>query len=253
MFKASLYFVVNRFGWLAEQIAVIPRVKPEKNCGSGKTGAVTWSASPEKQFGVFCFNDSALSDQDETVTTLAAGLPSSPATSSQAALTRSSSPLTTLVTSTRSPPSTEVTTRPKETSLDFKLLMETTRTSSPSSPSPKTDPPHHLITSKKAEVSLEFLTSPQAAKPPLGAGPTALLSVGLVLLLLIAAGVGWYCRPRPFGWRGRLLNDDTETEMWKKTDIYCEPEADLDEDEVDKTYSSNITLCVDPCLNQTLD
>ncbi|KAM7397168.1 hypothetical protein PAMP_020161 [Pampus punctatissimus] len=49
-----------KFGWIDEQIAVIPRLTADKNCGQSKTGVVTWSAPADKKFGVFCFNASAV-------------------------------------------------------------------------------------------------------------------------------------------------------------------------------------------------
>uniref|UniRef100_A0A8C2DWW0 Lymphatic vessel endothelial hyaluronic receptor 1a n=1 Tax=Cyprinus carpio TaxID=7962 RepID=A0A8C2DWW0_CYPCA len=42
-----------RFGWIDEQIAVIPRVQAKSNCGSGKTGVVVWHANPSTKFEVF--------------------------------------------------------------------------------------------------------------------------------------------------------------------------------------------------------
>lgn len=48
----------NRFGWTAEQIAVVPRLTADQKCGKGKTGVVTWAAGTDKKFGVFCFNAS---------------------------------------------------------------------------------------------------------------------------------------------------------------------------------------------------
>ncbi|XP_016126884.1 lymphatic vessel endothelial hyaluronic acid receptor 1-like [Sinocyclocheilus grahami] len=45
-----------RFGWVDEQIAVVPRVQVKSNCGNGKTGVVVWRADPSREFDVFCFN-----------------------------------------------------------------------------------------------------------------------------------------------------------------------------------------------------
>uniref|UniRef100_A0A8C1N163 Lymphatic vessel endothelial hyaluronic receptor 1a n=1 Tax=Cyprinus carpio TaxID=7962 RepID=A0A8C1N163_CYPCA len=42
-----------RFGWIDEQIAVVPRVQAKSNCGSGKTGVVVWHANPSTKFEVF--------------------------------------------------------------------------------------------------------------------------------------------------------------------------------------------------------
>uniref|UniRef100_A0A671PM12 Lymphatic vessel endothelial hyaluronic acid receptor 1-like n=1 Tax=Sinocyclocheilus anshuiensis TaxID=1608454 RepID=A0A671PM12_9TELE len=55
--KRSTFFFLNlRFGWIDEQIAVVPRVQVKSNCGSGKTGVVVWRANPSTEFDVFCFN-----------------------------------------------------------------------------------------------------------------------------------------------------------------------------------------------------
>lgn len=55
-----LHFIYyfNRYGWTAEQIAVVPRLTSASTCGQGKTGVVKWYASADKKFGVFCFNAS---------------------------------------------------------------------------------------------------------------------------------------------------------------------------------------------------
>ncbi|KAG7222867.1 hypothetical protein INR49_016005 [Caranx melampygus] len=47
-----------KFGWTAEQVAVIPRLTSDIKCGQGKTGLVPWRAIPGREFGVFCFNAS---------------------------------------------------------------------------------------------------------------------------------------------------------------------------------------------------
>lgn len=49
-------FLNLRFGWVDEQIAVVPRVHFKASCGKGNTGIVVWRANPSKEFDVFCFN-----------------------------------------------------------------------------------------------------------------------------------------------------------------------------------------------------
>ncbi|TRY95815.1 hypothetical protein DNTS_021267 [Danionella cerebrum] len=49
-----------RFGWIDEQVAVVPRVHVKSNCGNGSTGVVVWRANPSAQFEVFCFNVTAV-------------------------------------------------------------------------------------------------------------------------------------------------------------------------------------------------
>ncbi|XP_028306869.1 lymphatic vessel endothelial hyaluronic receptor 1b isoform X2 [Gouania willdenowi] len=58
-----------KYGWTAEQIAVIPRQTSDLKCGMGKIGVVTWSASPNKKFAVFCFNTSAVKELKEVLKT----------------------------------------------------------------------------------------------------------------------------------------------------------------------------------------
>ncbi|CAM4531414.1 unnamed protein product [Leuciscus chuanchicus] len=58
-----------RFGWVDEQIAVVPRVQVKANCGSGKTGIVVWRANPDKEFDVFCFNSTDFEIQNQAAAT----------------------------------------------------------------------------------------------------------------------------------------------------------------------------------------
>ncbi|XP_041929788.1 lymphatic vessel endothelial hyaluronic acid receptor 1a isoform X2 [Alosa sapidissima] len=45
-----------RFGWVDEQVAVIPRLQASTLCGQNRTGLVLWRASVNLLFDVFCFN-----------------------------------------------------------------------------------------------------------------------------------------------------------------------------------------------------
>ncbi|XP_026867184.2 lymphatic vessel endothelial hyaluronic acid receptor 1a isoform X1 [Electrophorus electricus] len=49
-------FETCRFGWINEQVAVIPRIEQKVNCGQGKVGVITWRAPLTTEFDVFCFN-----------------------------------------------------------------------------------------------------------------------------------------------------------------------------------------------------
>ncbi|AWP07869.1 putative lymphatic vessel endothelial hyaluronic acid receptor 1-like [Scophthalmus maximus] len=195
-----------KFGWIAEGIAVIPRISSNRNCGNGKTGVVQWSAIPDRKFGVYCFNASG------TVET-----------------TRS-----TRVSSTSTP-------------------RDTVSTHVPTSRS-------HFVASKPTVLTSAFPTSvsvpPQsksAAKPSLGVVPMALIVLGVILLLLTAAGAVWYSKLNIFTcWSPGRQKDDTETEMWKNTDSEVDLRSqhgageDDEYDELDRKYSSDITLCVNP-------
>lgn len=50
----------HRYGWIAEMIAVVPRLKSDKLCGKGNTGVVSWNAPSHRKFAVFCFNSSGI-------------------------------------------------------------------------------------------------------------------------------------------------------------------------------------------------
>lgn len=50
-------FETCRFGWIDEHLAVIPRNKAHPICGKNQMGLVTWRASVDKLFDVYCFNE----------------------------------------------------------------------------------------------------------------------------------------------------------------------------------------------------
>ncbi|KAK9516255.1 hypothetical protein VZT92_024196 [Zoarces viviparus] len=262
-----------KFGWIAEQIAVIPRLTTDKKCGNGKTGVVTWSASADRRFGVFCFN---ASDLEETPNGSTACPQSSTLPTTLTALSQTSTPSgPSLRSATKSPPSRKplTTKAPEQTSFisAFILLIKTTHSTRMSSTSPTLKPssthiptsPSQLIKSKPTVVSFVFSTSVRAssfspssesvmpqptssARPPLGNVPTALIILSVIVLLLTAAGVVWCYKLNIFTfWSREQQKDDIETEMWKHSDS----EMDLhegEEEESDRKYSSDITLCVNP-------
>ncbi|XP_043099718.1 lymphatic vessel endothelial hyaluronic acid receptor 1a [Puntigrus tetrazona] len=54
-----------RFGWVDEQIAVVPRVQVKSNCGNGGTGVVVWRADAGRRFDAFCFNSTDFEAQNQ--------------------------------------------------------------------------------------------------------------------------------------------------------------------------------------------
>ncbi|XP_067276470.1 lymphatic vessel endothelial hyaluronic receptor 1b [Pseudorasbora parva] len=44
-----------RFGWIEENIAVIPRIERNEKCGRNSSGVSVWRASVSKEFDVYCF------------------------------------------------------------------------------------------------------------------------------------------------------------------------------------------------------
>lgn len=58
LFSIHLCFLLFRYGWIDEHLAVIPRIKALSNCGQNRTGLVTWRTYVREKFDVFCFNES---------------------------------------------------------------------------------------------------------------------------------------------------------------------------------------------------
>ncbi|XP_018540768.1 lymphatic vessel endothelial hyaluronic acid receptor 1 [Lates calcarifer] len=259
-----------RYGWIAEKIAVIPRLISEEKCGKGNTGLVLWYARAESKFGAYCFS---ASDLEETTKTFKPASQTSTSPTTPTALTQTSTPTTTPVKSTTeaAPSRKPITIKSPEqqTSLTSAstLLVQTTRSPGISSTSTSLRP---FSTSKPAVITSAFSTSlhsssfsvssfsvlPQSPSPeklPLGAVPTALIILVVILLLLTAAGAVWYYKLNSFTFCSPgQQNDDTETEMWKHTDSEMDlhsqhgAEEDDEYDESDRKYSSDITLCVNP-------
>ncbi|XP_054476656.1 lymphatic vessel endothelial hyaluronic receptor 1b [Anoplopoma fimbria] len=263
-----------KFGWIAERYAVVPRLTADKNCGKAKTGVVTWSVKEDQKFGVFCFN---ASDLEETPNRSTARPQRSTLPTTLTALTQTPTAATPPPrSSTKSPPSMKpITTKaPEKTSSTstFTLLIKTTHSTRISSTTLKPFSTHiptslsRLTSSKPTVISFVFSTSAHAssvsgssesvtpqptssAKPSLGNVPTALIILGVIFLLLTAAGVVWYYKLNIFtSWSQGPQKDDIETEMWKhsdsETDLHSLHEGE--EEESDRKYSSDITLCVNP-------
>nr|XP_019934382.1 PREDICTED: lymphatic vessel endothelial hyaluronic acid receptor 1-like [Paralichthys olivaceus] len=260
-----------KFGWIAEQIAAIPRIISDRNCGKGKTGLVLWSTSVDKMFGVFCFN---ASDSEESQSTSKAVPQTFTTPTMLTLLTQTPTPTTSTVISTTRAASSrkpETTKSPEQTAAST-LLVETTRSTKISSTYTSlkpfsTDIPtslSHLISSKPTVHTVAFSTSvsvaPQSknsAKTSLGVVLPALIIVGVILFLLTAAGAMWYYKLNPF-WSLGQQKDDIETEMWKHTDSEMDlhsqhgAEEEDDYEEPDRKYSSDITLCVNPDIKNNL-
>ncbi|KAL7866450.1 hypothetical protein AOLI_G00142640 [Acnodon oligacanthus] len=62
-------FETCRFGWIDEQIAVVPRIQAKDACGKGKVGVIPWRATLSTKFDVYCFNSTDFEAQAEAATT----------------------------------------------------------------------------------------------------------------------------------------------------------------------------------------
>ncbi|XP_062317733.1 lymphatic vessel endothelial hyaluronic receptor 1b [Osmerus eperlanus] len=240
-----------KFGWIHEQIVVIPRIRRNVKCGQNKTGVVPWNVPGNKIFSAFCYKP------EETPTT-----PEVPATKSTAYSTPATTTAPHLVKSTpKVPVLTKLTTQVSNISLTastasplaksaFSNGIISTVSSSRSSLSSTIPLPHFLMTSSDSlsrsasprvstpssdlsSISSPFSLTNQTGMPvfsttmisfhesPFGALSTTFLTLAIILLLLAATAAVWFYKMNknvvPF-WPRRHLKDDIETEMWKNTD-----------------------------------
>lgn len=55
LLKESKIIFSHRYGWIEEQIAVIPRIERNEKCGQNSSGVTPWRASISRKFDVYCF------------------------------------------------------------------------------------------------------------------------------------------------------------------------------------------------------
>ncbi|XP_047206554.1 CD44 antigen-like [Girardinichthys multiradiatus] len=271
-----------KFGWVAEKIAVIPRIQSDKNCGAGKTGLVLWYAPIERKFAVFCSNASELTDQLQTSKPTTASPQSSRSSDFLLALTSAStSAAPTFRSPTQSLPSVEKPVTPPPTkqapSASAPLTKTTDSSLSSSSSSPVKHLPSHIpvsphghLTSIPTGVTVGFSTTRQpssssvssepglkqsvsSANSTLDAAHITVISLSFILLLLTAATAWWCYKSNIVFWCVRHHKGDLETEMWGNThsemDLHSEDGAEPEHDEeLSIKYSGDIQLCVNPCI-----
>ncbi|CAB1322782.1 unnamed protein product [Coregonus sp. 'balchen'] len=213
------------YGWIDEQIAVIPRIVQSMKCGRNNIGLLTWKTATNKAFHVFCFNSTDLENpldittpkvqtttKTTTTTTVSTSAPTTtktvknrvkttpkvPAPKSTIQVSRLAPTTTTTTTylvqsttsfiSTSPPPSpspSSLSSLPCPTSLSH--LLPTSSRSLPSSFSPSSTPLISFlsVTSSSLVSSPSQNTSTNHVESPVGAIPTALL----ITLPLLAAAV----------------------------------------------------------------
>ncbi|CDQ73572.1 unnamed protein product [Oncorhynchus mykiss] len=246
------------YGWIDEQIAVIPRIVKSMKCGRNNIGLIIWRAPINKPFHVFCFNLTDLENpldittpkvqtttKTMTTTTVSTSAPTTtrtvknrvkttpkvPAPKSTTQVSRLAPTTTTTTTylvqsttsfiSTSPPPSPSPSSLPCPTSLSH--LLPTSSRSLPSSFSPSSPPLISFLSfTSSSLVSSPSQNTSNHIESPVGAISTALL---VVLPLLAAAVAVCYYKttrgvfPIQFWRRGQHnLKDDIETEMWRHTD-----------------------------------
>lgn len=249
-----------KFGWIAEQIAVVPRLASDSKCGRGQTGLVVWRAQLDTEFAVFCYSASEAS----VATTSPVESPSSAPPTAPNPQTRTPPAATPSVGSTPSPtgaPTSSV--RKKLRTLTPTSPMRTTRLAAMA---PTAPPTRHCVTTPPGGASSpSWTTAPSSATRPvvvstensLGAGATALIILGVVALLVTASGAVCYHKLVDQRVAHRLQKDDPETDMWKhavgEMDLRQQRgPGDEEEEESERKYSSEITLVVNPRIKETV-
>ncbi|MBN3322430.1 LYVE1 protein, partial [Atractosteus spatula] len=213
-----------RYGWVDEQIAVIPRIKSLDKCGKNSTGLVVWRADHSNKFDVFCFNSS-----DPLINVTSVTTQTSVTAEPTARETRS---LTAQL--------------PSMTSVSLKAPR--------SSPTPETQSPFLTTTSssmlRSTTVSIDPL-SQGLLQSPFTALPIALFVITGILLLTATAGVVWYCRRHknvhPFS-NKEPPKENIETEVWKQNNRDEEHQDNQLETDLDKSRknSQDLHLEVEP-------
>uniref|UniRef100_A0A8C2KPT9 Lymphatic vessel endothelial hyaluronic receptor 1b n=1 Tax=Cyprinus carpio TaxID=7962 RepID=A0A8C2KPT9_CYPCA len=246
-----------RYGWVEEQIAVIPRIEKNENCGKNNLGVIAWTADISKMFDVYCFKPAGPGGSFETTSSRPQPTtrertpsnnhystrtthPSSIKSASSPAYTSRSRPLYTSTPSISFAFNTSSTTfttlslsnisdSSQATTSPLSLSSPEFSTSSPSSSSHSSTKflPQHSST-PTGQPALSQTTTPNT--PPMKTAPKAFVIISVVLLfLLVAAGASLYLkikrRQRFPSWIRMKPIQINETEMWKRiNERHCMPE-----------------------------
>ncbi|XP_051580835.1 lymphatic vessel endothelial hyaluronic acid receptor 1-like [Myxocyprinus asiaticus] len=222
-----------RFGWVEEQIAVIPRTEKSPKCGKNSLGVTVWTAEISKMFDVYCFKPEGPDAQFETTNTR------TPEPTTEGGRTPSNNYSST---KTTRPSSIQPTSSPARSlhhytsTQSFSFVVNTSSTTitpiglSSISDSFQATPSPQSLSSLSTLTTIS--TSSQMATPNTSIREVskALVILSVMLLLLVAAaGAAWYLkikRGQQFpSWTRMRPKQITETEMWRHiSKRHCVPE-----------------------------
>ncbi|XP_072516849.1 lymphatic vessel endothelial hyaluronic acid receptor 1a [Salminus brasiliensis] len=192
--RASTHgFETCRFGWIDEQIAVIPRIQVNQACGKGGVGVIVWRARLSEKFDVFCFNATDFEAHAQAATTQVH------TTTSGTAAPR-----------TPQSPTAGIPKRVKATSSAPSASwpdLQSTFSGRSRSFNPSLNYPDDT------EQALAFSSS----KSTIGVVPTALLITTIFTFLLAAIVAVWYFKMSKSStgmWEGEQQKECIETEVW---------------------------------------
>lgn len=200
-------FETCRFGWIDEQIAVIPRIQAKAACGKGQVGVIVWRALLTTKFDVFCFNAKDFEVHAQVPTTQAPHKKTTTGTVAPRTAQSSAGGVLQLVKTTASAPAV------------FWPDLRATFSGRSHAHSPILNYP------EDTEQALAL----SSTKTTIGAVSTALLITTIFTFLLAAIVAVWYFktgRSPPGTWDGEQQNECIETEEWDAKEAEAEAEED---------------------------
>ncbi|KAG9267135.1 lymphatic vessel endothelial hyaluronic acid receptor 1-like [Astyanax mexicanus] len=218
-------FQTCRFGWIDEQIAVIPRIQANPACGQGRVGVIVWRVQLTGKFDVYCFNSTDFEVHAQAATTKE---PHKTPTVTVAPNTSQSSTSgdVKLVKTTASDPD------------DFWPDLRATFSGRSHAHSPVLNYP------EDREQALAL----SSTKSTIGAVPTALLISTIFTFLMAAIVAVWYFktgRSPPGEWDdGEQQQECIETEEWDTK----QPEAEEEKQQAES--ADDVSVSVD-CENES--
>ncbi|TRY88550.1 hypothetical protein DNTS_002831 [Danionella cerebrum] len=203
-----------RFGWIEEQIAVIPRVDRNENCGKNKVGVSVWRADISKKFDVFCFKgpEPFHTTTSRTPTRTGGRTPSTFAYSTEASHPSSTKSTSSPAhTSTSPPPSTSISPASSSFITVTHSIISDTSQRAPSAPAvSSSNPPPKFLTSfpsSSSHSNTYFLFQPAFSTdtPTVLQNTTAnrqsvrgskifVIILFVLMLVMAVAGAAWYLK-----------------------------------------------------------
>uniref|UniRef100_A0A672Q1F7 CD44 antigen-like n=2 Tax=Sinocyclocheilus grahami TaxID=75366 RepID=A0A672Q1F7_SINGR len=268
-----------RYGWVEEQIAVIPRIEKNENCGKNNLGITVWTVNISKMFDVYCFKPAGPGGSFETTSSRPQPTtrgrtssnndystktthPSSIKSTSSPAYTSRALPLYTSTPSISFAFNTSSTTfitlslsnisdSSQATTSPLSLSSPEFSTSSPSSSShSSTQFLFQYSSTPTGQPALSQTTTPNTL--PIKAAPKTFVIISvMVLFLLVAAGASWYLKikrgQRLPSWTRMRPKQIVETEMWKRiSERHCMPEQTSKDNNIRKFNNIILQMEQDP-------
>lgn len=212
-----------RFGWVDEQIAVVPRVQAKSNCGNGKTGVVVWRADPSKEFDAYCFNLTDFEAQKQA--------------SMAARQTTTRKPITT---HSSVFPTAQAGVHLRKTPFS-KLPSTSSSLSSPSSSVPSSSSSHSPSVN---DIDDEEKHLPMSGTPIEGVPAALLITVTFAVMLAVFLALYYFKTNRPCRTQcdSEQQKEYIETEVWEhcsKKDLQKPQEEHVEENEEENNNSSS--------------